>query len=67
MSYFKNDYDENWVIGVIKKKKDAVEEYLINTYIPELLDENERRWKMKNFYKPKKNWRKIYEQVLSNN
>lgn len=66
MSYFKNDYDENWVIGVIKKKKDAVEEYLIKTYIPELLDENERRWKMKNFYKPKKNWRKIYEQVLSN-
>lgn len=67
MSYFKNDYDENWVIGVIKKKKDAVEEYLIKTYIPELIDENERRWKMKNFYKPKKNWRKIYEQVLSNN
>ena len=67
MSYFKNDYDENWVIGVIKKKKDAVEEYLIKTYIPELLDENERRWKMKNFYKPKKNWRKIYEQVLFNN
>jgi hypothetical protein len=66
VSYFKNDYDENWVIGVIKKKKDAVEEYLINTYIPELLDENEKRWKMKNFYKPKKNWRKIYEQVLSN-
>ena len=61
MSYFKNDYDENWVIGVIKKKKDAVEEYLIKTYIPELLDENEKRWKMKNFYKPKKNWRKIYE------
>jgi hypothetical protein len=67
VSYFKNDYDENWVIGVIKKKKDAVEEYLINTYIPELLDENDKRWKMKNFYKPKKNWRKIYEQVLSNN
>ena len=66
MSYFKNDYDENWVIGVIKKKKNAVEEYLIKTYIPELLDENEKRWKMKNFYKPKKNWRKIYEQVLSN-
>jgi hypothetical protein len=66
VSYFKNDYDENWVIGVIKKKKDAVEEYLISTYIPELLDENEKRWKMKNFYKPKKNWRKIYEQVLSN-
>ena len=54
MSYFKNDYDENWVIGVIKKKKDAVEEYLIKTYIPELLDENERRWKMKNFYKTKR-------------
>ena len=65
VSYFKNDYDENWVIGVIKKKKNAVEEYLIKTYIPELLDENEKRWESKNFYKPKKNWRKIYEQVLS--
>lgn len=66
MSYFKNDYDENWVIGVIKKKKDAVEEYLINTYIPELLDENDRRWKMKNFYKPKKKWRKIFEEYKAN-
>lgn len=29
--------------------------------IPDLISENERLWKTKNFYKPKKNWRNIYD------
>ena len=28
----------------------------------DLLKENEERWKNKSFYKPKKNWRKVWEE-----
>ena len=64
-SYFKNDYDENWVIGTIKKKKSEAEDYLVKKYIPELIEENELRWKWKDFYKPWKKWRKIFEEYLN--
>lgn len=64
-AYFKNDYDENWVLGTIKKKKSEVEDYLVNKYIPELIEENELRWKWKDFYKPWKKWRKIFEEYLN--
>lgn len=33
----------------------------LDDLIPDLISENERLWKTKNFYKPKKNWRKIYD------
>nr|DAW46216.1 MAG TPA: hypothetical protein [Bacteriophage sp.] len=33
----------------------------LDDLIPDLISENERLWKTKSFYKPKKNWRKIYE------
>ena len=64
-SYFKTDYDENWVIGIIKKKKSEAEDYLVKKYIPELIRENELRWKWKDFYKPWKKWRKIFEEYLN--
>lgn len=64
-SYFKTDYDGNWVIGIIKKKKSEVEDYLVKKYIPELIEENELRWKWKDFYKPWKKWRKIFEEYLN--
>ena len=64
-SYFKTDYDENWVIGIIKKKKSEAEDYLVKKYIPELIEENELRWKWKDFYKPWKKWRKIFEEYLN--
>ena len=36
----------------------------LDELIPDLIAENERLWKGKKFYKPKKNWRKIYEKEL---
>jgi hypothetical protein len=30
--------------------------------IPELIEENERLWETKNFYKPKRKWRKAWEE-----
>ena len=66
-AYFKKDYDENWVIGTQIIKKDAVESYLKKTYIPELIEENERRWAGKNFYKPKRKWREVWNKFLSSN
>ena len=35
----------------------------LDELIPELIAENERLWKTKNFYKPKKNWRRLYEKM----
>nr|DAW73175.1 MAG TPA: hypothetical protein [Caudoviricetes sp.] len=39
-------------------------EIKLDELIPDLITENERLWETKNFYKPKKNWRKIYEKEL---
>lgn len=41
----------------------------LDDIIPELIRKNEQLWKTKNFYKPGKNWRKIYEKYrnLSSN
>ena len=64
-SYFKTDYDENWVIGTIKKKKSEAEDYLVKKYIPELIEENELRWKWKDFYSPSKKWEKIWNDYKS--
>lgn len=63
-SYFKNDYDGNWVIGDKKIKKGRVESYLVEEYIPDLIKENELRWTGKDF-KGKKNRRKIWEEYLN--
>lgn len=32
----------------------------LDKYIEEMLKENDERWKGKNFYKPRKNWKKIW-------
>lgn len=42
-------------------KKYSVTEIYLNEYIPELIEENEKLRATKNFYKPSKNWRRIYE------
>lgn len=60
-AYFKNDYDGNWIIGYKLIKKAAVDSYLEEEYIPELIKENELRWTCKDF-KGKKNRRKIREE-----
>lgn len=35
----------------------------LDELIPDLIAENERLWKTKNFYKPKKNWRRLYTKM----
>ena len=35
----------------------------LDELIPDLIAENERLWKGKKFYKPKKNWRKIHAKM----
>lgn len=44
--YFSKQYERNW--GLDRKT------------IEKLIEENEERWKSKNFYKPKKNWRRLF-------
>ena len=39
-------------------------EIKLDELIPDLITENKRLWETKNFYKPKKNWRGIYEKEL---
>lgn len=36
--------------------------YDLEMKIPELIEENERLWETKNFYKPKRKWRKAWEE-----
>ena len=36
----------------------------LREYIPDLITENENRWKVKNFYKPRKNWRAVWEKAV---
>ena len=62
-AYFKNDYDGNWVLGTknIKPTDKDIEEY-----IESLIEENELRWKWKDFYSPSKKRRKIREEYKQN-
>ena len=58
-SYFKNDYDGNWVLGTKNIKPTDKD---IEKYIESLIEENELRWKWKDFYSPSKKRRKIREE-----
>ena len=55
-AYFKNDYDGNWVLGTKNIKPTDKD---IEKYIESLIEENELRWKWKDFYSPSKKRRKI--------
>lgn len=69
-----HQYDENldkkygeWTADKLKKKltdslRGKWKKYDLNKKIPELIEENERLWATKNFYAPKKKWRKIWEE-----
>ena len=48
--YFSKQYERNWVLD--------------RKTIEKLIEENEERWKSKNFYKPKKNWRRLLDIYL---
>ena len=61
-SYFKNDYDGNWVLGTKNIKPTDKD---IEKYIESLIEENELRWKWKDFYSPSKKRRKIREEYLN--
>ncbi len=43
------------------RKKYAPTEVFLKEYIPDLISDNEEMWKTKNFYKPKHNWRAMWE------
>lgn len=58
-AYFKKDYDGNWVLGTKNIKPTDKD---IEKYIESLIDENELRWKWKDFYSPSKKRRKIREE-----
>ena len=60
-SYFKNDYDGNWVLGTKNIKPTDKD---IEKYIESLIEENELRWKWKDFYSPSKKRRKIREEYI---
>ena len=43
--------------------KHNLTEWFIDEIIPDLIAENEKLWKTKNFYKPKKNWTRLYTKM----
>ena len=45
------------------KKVDGVT-YVFEPKVEDMLKENEERWSSKSFYKPKKTWRKVWEENL---
>ena len=53
-AYFKKWYESNWDYGQWNIDLDD--------FIDDLIKENEERWSRKEFYKPWKNWRKIWEE-----
>lgn len=61
-SYFKNDYDGNWVLGTKNIKPTDKD---IEKYIESLIEENRLRWKWKDFYSPSKKWKKIWDEYKS--
>ena len=68
-----DEYDKNidkkwggWTAAKLKKKLRATlkwkwHKYDLSIKMPILIRENEALWREKNFYKPKKNWRKLWE------
>ena len=62
---------EDELLGLQKMKQEELEhpitykrtEPKLDEFIPELIAENERLWKTKKFYKPKKNWREIHAKM----
>lgn len=63
-SYFKNDYDGNWVLGTKNIKPTDKD---IEKYIESLIEENELRWKWKDFYSQSKKRRKIRTDYIGQN
>lgn len=65
----KRGEDELWELQLMKQKELSnptrykVYEGWLDEYIPNLIAENERFWKTKSFYKPKKNWRRVYTKM----
>lgn len=65
----KRGEDELLELQLMKQKelsnpsKYKLTEPFIDEIIPELIAENERLWKTKIFYKPKKNWRRLHEKM----
>lgn len=65
----KRGEDELWELQLMKQKELSnptrykVYEGWLDEYIPNLIAENERLWKTKSFYKPKKNWRRLYTKM----
>lgn len=65
----KRGEDELLELQLMKQKelsnpsKHKLTEPFIDEIIPDLIAENERLWKTKKFYKPKKNRRKVYEKM----
>ena len=62
-SYFKNDYDGNWVLGAKNIKPTDKD---IEKYIESLIEENRLRWELKDFYSPSKKWEKIRTEYIGN-
>lgn len=58
-AYFTKWYETNWDYGQWKDEKGKPID--INKWIERLIEENTERWKSKSFYKPKKNWKKVWE------
>lgn len=59
VAYFQKWYETNWDYGqpIDNKTKKPMD---LDKYIEEMLKENDERWKGKNFYNPRKNWKKIW-------
>ena len=69
-----NHYDENiekkfwpWTVSKLKKKvsdyfQGKAKKYDLKKKVPQLIELNEKLWKWKNFYSPKRNWRHIWEE-----
>jgi len=59
-----NEMDEMVKREITNPNKYTVSTNYLDDYIPELIEENERLRKTKNFYKPKQNRKRIYEKYI---
>lgn len=69
-----NHYDENiekkfwpWTVDKLKKKvsdyfQGKAKKYDLKKKVPQLIEKNEKLWKTKTFYSPKRKWRSIWEE-----
>ena len=57
VAYFQKWYETNWDYGQWN--------IYLDDFIEQLIQENTERWSRKSFYKPSKNWRKIWEENKS--